>query len=89
MENIGSEHSGVRMLDELLGVPAPLEWEGNMAEEIGRRISALGWTYQNDAAGNVLVDVPGNNPQGPVCCLAAHMDEIGMTITNIDPDGRL
>ena len=89
MENIGSEHSGVRMLDELLGIPAPSRWEGNMAEEIGRRLSALGWTYRNDAAGNVLVDIPGRNPQGPLCCLAAHMDEIGMTVTNIDPDGRL
>ncbi|HDL84910.1 MAG TPA: M20/M25/M40 family metallo-hydrolase [Candidatus Acetothermia bacterium] len=89
METIRSEHSGVLMLDELLGIPAPSGWEGNMAAEIGKRVSPLGWTYRNDAAGNVLVDIPGSNPQGPVCCLAAHMDEIGMTVTNIDPDGRL
>ena len=77
------------MLDELLRIPAPPGWEGQMGTEIGKRISALGWTYRKDAEGNVLVDIPGSDPQGPLCCLAAHMDEIGMSITNVEPDGRL
>ncbi len=89
MKTIGSEHPGVRMLDELLGIPAPSGWEDKMAAEIGKRVSALGWMYRKDAAGNVLVDIPGRDPQGPLCCLAAHMDEIGMTVTDIEPDGRL
>ena len=77
------------MLDELLGIPAPSGWERNMAAEIGKRLTALGWAYRNDAAGNVLVDVPGRDPEAPLCCLAAHMDEIGMIVTKIEPDGRL
>jgi len=89
METIGSKHPGVQMLGKLLDIPAPSGWEGNMAAQIGKRLSALGWAYRNDAAGNVLVDVPGRDPQASVCCLAAHMDEIGMTVTNIEPDGRL
>jgi putative aminopeptidase FrvX len=59
-----------------------------MAVAIGAELDALGYAYEHDLAGNVLVRVPGKQAS-PLVCLAAHMDEIGMIVTRIEADGVL
>jgi putative aminopeptidase FrvX len=49
----------------------------------------MGYEYEQDAAGNLLVRLNGRNPHAPLTIYASHMDEIGFVVTRIEPDGRL
>jgi putative aminopeptidase FrvX len=82
------DHPAVSLFNELL-VPAPSGREEQLAEIIREKLSALGYAHETDGAGNVIVRLEGRVPEAPLCCLAAHMDEIGIVVTKIEPDGRL
>jgi putative aminopeptidase FrvX len=41
-----------------------------------------------DAAGNIIVKIPGETPHSPLA-ITAHKDEIGMMVRSIQPQGRL
>jgi putative aminopeptidase FrvX len=82
-------HPALQLFAELLAVPSPSGREERLAKLLCEKIAALGDTPRLDAAGNVLVHVPGRYPQAPLCCLSAHMDEIALVVTRIEPDGAL
>lgn len=77
------------LLRRLLDVPAPSGSEARMADFLQRSLGQLGFEPERDAAGNVLVRIPGRDPSMPLGCFAAHMDEIGMTVTGVDAGGRV
>jgi putative aminopeptidase FrvX len=83
------DHPAVTLLAELLAVPAPSGWEGGLAAVVQGKLGQMGYGYQVDAAGNVLVRLEGRDPAGRRTILASHMDEIGFVVTRIEPDGRL
>jgi putative aminopeptidase FrvX len=83
------DHPALNLFTELLAVPSPCGREERLAQVICQKLEAWGYTPQVDAAGNVLVRVQGRRPDAPLCCLAAHMDEIGMVVTRIEADGSL
>lgn len=60
-----------------------------MATWIIEWLRQVGWRAERDAAGNVVVRVQGRRSSGPLVCLAAHMDEIGMIVRTVREDGRL
>lgn len=74
---------------KLLSVPAPSGYETQIAAIVRAELDTLGYTHTTDSAGNILVRVPGRNPDAPLLCLAAHIDEIGMVVTNVEADGVL
>lgn len=79
----------LQLLTELLQIPAPSGREELIAAAIAERIADLGYRPNQDAQGNLWVTLEGREPLlGPVA-LASHMDEIGMVVTAIEPDGRL
>lgn len=82
------DHPSLALFMELL-VPSPSGREWDLADRVRARLDALGYQHRTDPAGNVLVDVPGTDPSAPRVCLAAHMDEIGMVVTLVEPDGSL
>ena len=82
-------HPFLERLEKLLKIPAPPGREEAMAEAIRADIEAMGFKCERDAAGNLLVRFEGAVKKAPAVMLAAHMDEIGMTVSRIDPDGRL
>lgn len=84
-----NEHAGVRLLSELLDVPAPSGHEDRMAGLVARRLEAIGIAAEIDPAGNVLARLEGREPARPTQCLAAHIDELGLVVTQIAPDGKL
>ncbi|MFX0116416.1 MAG: M20/M25/M40 family metallo-hydrolase, partial [Candidatus Hodarchaeota archaeon] len=49
------------------------------------------WGYApvKDAAGNVYIHIECQKGSEETCCLAAHMDEIGLMVTTVNPDGTL
>ncbi|MEM7116154.1 MAG: M20/M25/M40 family metallo-hydrolase [Chloroflexota bacterium] len=82
------EHEGLQLFADLL-VPSPSGREWAVADLVRTEVEALGYKHETDGAGNVLVRLNGRSETAPLCCLASHMDEIGMTVTKILPDGRL
>jgi putative aminopeptidase FrvX len=76
-------------LDILLKIPAPSGREAAIASVIRADIEAMGFAVEQDPAGNLLVRFKGTDPKSPSVIMAAHMDEIGMTVTRVEPDGRL
>ena len=83
------ERSGLDLISELLKAPSPSGREEQLAEIICRKLEALRLPFTKDAAGNVVVQIPGRNSNAGPLMLAAHMDEIGMVVTAIDDDGLL
>jgi putative aminopeptidase FrvX len=88
MQHLVTEHPALSLFTELL-VASPSGREEGVAVIIRQKLDALGYHHNTDGAGNVTVHLGGINPDAGLCILAAHMDEIGVVITRINPDGSL
>ena len=82
-------HEGLKLFSELLDIPSPSGHEDRMAAHLVAKLQSMGFQPELDAAGNVVVRLAGQSPERPTICFAAHMDEIGMTVTQIHADGSL
>lgn len=82
-------HGGLSQFARLLAIPSPSGFEGRMADAVCAELNRIGSPGIQDAAGNVLVRIPGADPSRTPVFFAAHMDEIGMTVTHVHPDGSL
>ena len=89
MRNQSTDPEAFQQFTRLLATPSPSGFESRMADAVRGELERIGWSAEQDAAGNVLVRVPGKDPSRPSVCYAAHLDEIGMTTTRIFPDGSL
>ena len=83
------EHPAIKLLDELLSVPSPSGREERLADIVRKHLDEMAFPHETDPAGNISVRLEGENPNAPLAVFAAHMDEIAMVVTRIDPDGRL
>lgn len=77
------------LFKELLAVPAPSGREEQISEVIRRKLDSWAIAHETDGAGNVIVRVEGTESDGPLICYAAHTDEIGMVVTQIEENGNL
>ncbi|MFH1024686.1 MAG: M20/M25/M40 family metallo-hydrolase [Planctomycetota bacterium] len=84
-----SKHPAVTLLSELLAIPSPGGREQKMAALVVRKAKALGFSAETDPAGNVVIRIGRPKERKPLVMLAAHMDEIALVVTRIEPDGRL
>jgi len=82
-------HPALALLEELLNVPSPSGREERLAAIVREKIDAAGYAHETDGAGNITVRLAGKDTDLPAVVIAAHMDEIGMVVTNIDDDGSL
>ncbi len=82
-------HPALTLFSELLSVPAPSGYEQAIATIVRAKVTGWGYTPTTDSAGNVLVRLPGRQPDAPLLCLAAHIDEIGLIVTKVEADGAL
>ncbi|MEM7537081.1 MAG: M20/M25/M40 family metallo-hydrolase [Chloroflexota bacterium] len=85
-------HPSLTLFKQLLAVHAPSSMENvhnGIADVVRSILDEMGYAHETDNAGNVLVRLAGADPDAPLCCIAAHMDEIGMVVTNIADDGSL
>jgi putative aminopeptidase FrvX len=89
MAQTARDHTGLRLFSKLLGIPAPSGHEDRMVAFLDAELKRLGYEPEVDPAGNVLVRLEGRSSDRPVCCIAAHMDEIGLVVTAIAPNGAL
>ena len=76
---------GIDLLRALCAEFGPSGCEGNVADFIEKRLNGI-CEIRRDRMGNVIAHLPGH---GPRVMLSAHMDEVGMMITDIDDKGYL
>ena len=55
------ESPALELLKELLQVASPSGREERMAHVIGQKLKFMGYAYEQDPAGNVIVRLPGEN----------------------------
>ena len=79
----------INIFRELISVPSPSGREEKLREIIVKKITQLGYAYEIDAAGNVLVRINDCLTNGPLTVIGAHMDEIAMIVSAIEPNGDL
>jgi putative aminopeptidase FrvX len=89
MMNKSGTFPTLSLLEELLDIPSPSGREAEMAQLVQDKLRMVGYTPEMDLAGNVIVRLDGQTEKAPLCCLAAHMDEIGMVVTRVQEDGSL
>ncbi|MCH8087265.1 MAG: hypothetical protein IIC81_05345 [Chloroflexi bacterium] len=67
-----NEERLVRTFCDLVRIDSPSDEEEEMAQELSRRLSALGFRPERDAHGNLIASEDGDNP----LLLSAHMDTV-------------
>ncbi len=78
----------IDQFSELLAIPSPSGMEKSIADFIIEKCTNLGYKPIKDQTGNVYIEIEGEDKQ-ETCCLAAHIDEIGLMVTKINSDGSL
>ena len=78
----------LELFTELL-VPSLSGNEEKVAGVIQKKLADLGYEPITDPAGNIQVHLTGKDTEAPLFVFAAHMDEIGMVVTQIEADGKL
>lgn len=74
------------LLSELTLCQSPAGEEREVEAVVRREFEATGAEVWQDDATNLYAHLPGSGPKVMVC---AHKDELGMTITKVQEDGRL
>ena len=75
-------------LKELTDMSAPSGFEDPMIEYMSEKISSYGVKSEVDPLGNVLAHL-GDSSGKPKIMIMAHMDEVGLVVRKIEPDGFL
>jgi putative aminopeptidase FrvX len=75
-----------RLMEELTGAPGPSGFEGPVREILAREFRAAGAEVSTDGLGSVIAILRGS-AERPRIMLAAHMDEVGLLVRYIMPEG--
>ena len=78
------DFANLKKLTQLDGIAGR---EAAVREEINRQLAALTSDIHTDALGNLIAHVPGSGKKTLLLC--AHMDEVGLMINYISPEGFL
>jgi putative aminopeptidase FrvX len=88
-----SHHEALELFIRLLEVPSPPGREERLAQIVGSLLEEMGYAFERDGAGNLTVRLDGGasstGSSAGKLLFSAHMDEIGMVVTAIEPDGVL
>lgn len=74
------------LLKELTEAPGPSAFEEAVRSIVVREYRALGADVEYDGLGSVLATLPGST-SGPRIMVTAHMDEVGLMVQHVTPDG--
>jgi len=75
-----------RLLEELTNAPGPPGFEGPVREIVVREFEQLGAAIEYDGLGSVIATGLGSG-DGPRIMVTAHMDEVGLMVQYVRPDG--
>ena len=77
-----------RLLEELTNAPGPSGFEGPVRAIVRREITPLATSVDTDGLGSLIATLKGASG-GPRVMMAAHMDELGMLVKYITPEGYI
>ena len=77
------------LLTELMLVPGLSGHEGRIRRHIRRELEGFGLAARTDKAGNLIAKIPGTEAGAPRVMLHTHMDQLGLVVRKIEPDGYL
>jgi putative aminopeptidase FrvX len=75
-------------LEEMIRTPGVSGFEDDITELMKRKLKGLGSPYVDDL-GNLILTVGKKDRDAKHVVVIAHMDELGLLVTNIDADGSL
>jgi putative aminopeptidase FrvX len=75
-----------QLMRDLTEAPGPSGFEESVREIVVDAYQALGATIEYDGLGSVVATLPGS-PAGPRVMVTAHMDEVGLMVQHVTPDG--
>ena len=81
------ENMDISNLKTLTQLDAISGREQAVREEISRQVAAFAGQVRTDTLGNLIASIPGSGPERVILC--AHMDEVGLMIKYISPEGFL
>ncbi|HSV86526.1 MAG TPA: hypothetical protein VLH85_08115 [Levilinea sp.] len=79
-------YSDLNLLAELCALPGVAGFEQAVCRRLQQTFSELGIATRRDRIGNLVAHLPG---EGPRVMLFAHMDEVGLLVRKIHPQGFL
>ena len=74
------------LMRSLTDAPGPSAFEEAVREIVVREYETLGASIEYDGLGSVLATHPGS-PGGPRVMVTAHLDEVGLMVQYVTPDG--
>jgi putative aminopeptidase FrvX len=77
------------LLRDLVSLPGPPGQEERVRDYLSRRVVERGFACRTDAKGNLLVAAGAAWPERPAVVVTAHLDEIALLVTGIEPNGAL
>lgn len=78
-----------QLLKALSEAPGPPGFEEDVRRIVVAEYTALGAAIEYDGLGSVLATLPGGATSGPRIMVTAHMDEVGLMVQYVTPDGFL
>lgn len=81
-----SQDRAEKLLEELTNAPGISGQEAEVRKIVARELRAMGAEVTTDGLGSVIGKFKGAS-DGPRIMLAAHMDELGLLVKHITPDG--
>lgn len=88
LTTVHKDHPALKLFSALL-VASPSGREEQVAAIVRKTLTEWSIEHETDGMGNVIVELNGRSPQSPLVIFAAHMDEIGVVVKSIEPDGSL
>lgn len=76
-------------LGSLCTIPGLSGYEDPVREYIAGELTASGTSMHVDALGNLIVTVPGSEPEAPSAMIFAHIDQMGLVVRRIEDNGFL
>ncbi len=74
------------LLEEFIRIPGVSGYEDCIRDRIREQVESMGEAVEEDNMGNLTTTI---GTKGPHIVFIAHMDELGLVVTNINPDGSL
>lgn len=78
-----------QLLKALSEAPGPSGFEEDVRRIVVTEFAALGASIDYDGLGSVLATLPGAPASGPRIMVTAHLDEVGLMVQHVTPDGFL
>lgn len=94
MDNYGEANEGnnmdqtERLLEKLTNAPGPTGFEGPVRAIMRQELGSISDTIETDGLGSLIAQLRGSSDT-PKIMLAAHMDEVGLMVKLITPEGYL